>query len=121
MYPGQPKIIHMLSKHTSMTQVELAKIIGVTPATINVTLKRMEREELVQRNRSASDNRVTQVVLTEKGKELSNEVDKLMSEIQDITFGNFTDEEFLHLKHALQKLKDNLIQVCPDHHDCFKD
>lgn len=110
MHPGQPKILHVLSHvEEPITQVELAKMLGVTPATINAMLKRMERDELITRVRSESDNRVTHIYLTEEGHEVAIKVGKIMLDIQELCFGNFTEEEVEQTKHIFLKLKTNLM------------
>ncbi len=46
---------------------ELADHMGVTPSTMSLTLKRLERHGYVMRTRDPSDRRVTNVRLTEAG------------------------------------------------------
>jgi DNA-binding MarR family transcriptional regulator len=46
---------------------ELADHLGVTPSTMSLTLKRMEAEGWVRRERDPADRRVTNVRLTESG------------------------------------------------------
>ena len=105
---SQPGIIHVLSKHDGMTQVELATKLNVTPATISAMLKRMERDQMIERRRSQEDQRVTHVYLTEHGKQQSDGVEKIFDEMNQKGFGNFTDEELMQAKNIFQKLIDNL-------------
>lgn len=105
---SQPGIIHILSKHDGLTQVELANTMNVTPATISAMLKRMERETLIERRRSQEDQRVTHVYLTERGREQSNVVEKIFDELNQKGFGNFTDEELEQAKNIFLKLINNL-------------
>lgn len=117
MNPGQPKILHVLHFVDGLTQVELAKIIHVTPPTINAMLKRMERDELIERLRSTTDNRVTHIHLTEKGRVLAIQVNQIMKEVQETCFGNLSEEEMKYAKQILEKLKINLGHVDGE---CFK-
>ena len=105
---SQPGIIHVLSKHDGMTQVELATKLNVTPATISAMLKRMERDQMIERRRSQEDQRVTHVYLTEYGKQQSDVVEKIFFFFFQKGFGNFTDEELKQAKNIFQKLIDNL-------------
>lgn len=105
---AQPGIIHALSHHDGLTQVELASKMNVTPATVSAMLKRMERDEVIIRKRSLEDQRVTHVYLTEKGKEQSDIVAKVFCELSQQAFGNFTEEELKQAKAIFEKLKENL-------------
>lgn len=104
---SQPGIVHILSHHDGLTQVELANKMNVTPATVSAMLKRMERDEVIIRKRSQEDQRVTHVYLTEKGKGQSETIDKVFKEMSQKGFGNFTEEELSQAKMIFEKLKKN--------------
>lgn len=108
---SQPAMIKMLSQHDGLTQVELASKLNVTPATVSNMLKRMERDNMIERRRSEEDQRVTHVYLTEQGKQHSDVVCKLFDEMTQKGFGNFTEEELQQAKRIFQKLIDNLSNV----------
>ena len=54
---SQPAMIKMLSQHDGLTQVELASKLNVTPATVSNMLKRMERDNMIERRRSEEDEK----------------------------------------------------------------
>lgn len=105
---SQPGIIHVLRHHNGLTQVELATKMNVTPATISAMLKRMERDDMIERRRSQEDQRVTHVYLTDRGQQQSDIVEVIFDEMNQKGFGNFTDEELKQAKNIFQKLIDNL-------------
>ena len=107
-HPAQPGLIHMLSDHEGMTQVELAGKLNVTPATISAMIKRMERDELLYRKRSEEDQRVTHIYLTEKGKEQSVLISKAFNQINHESFKNFSEEDLNQAKVVLSKIISNL-------------
>lgn len=43
LYRGQPPILGLLHQHDGMSQKEMARALNLSPATMTVTLKRMER------------------------------------------------------------------------------
>lgn len=53
---------------------ELAKIINVTPAAMTGLIDSLQLEHIVKRNRSNSDRRIISISLTEKGKEVANDI-----------------------------------------------
>lgn len=101
---AQPSIIHILSHCDGATQVELANKLMVTPATISAMLKRMERDEVIERRRSEADQRVTHVYLTEKGKYQAKIACQIFEEINLKTFRNFSPEELDQTKAIFSKL-----------------
>ena len=98
----------MLSQCHQATQVELANKLNVTPATISAMLKRMERDGLIERQRSLTDQRVTYVCLTESGIEQAKVVNEIFRELNFRAFGNFSKDEIDQAKFIFRKLLGNL-------------
>ena len=105
---AQPGIIMELSKCDGLTQIELANKLGVTPATISAMIKRMERDEILYRERSEEDQRVTNIFLTPKGKEQSIHVNEAIKHINEVSFKNFSQEELNQAKMIFNKIIINL-------------
>ncbi len=104
---AQPGIVHVLSCCEGLTQVELANKMCVSPATISAMLKRMERDEVIERRRSEADQRVTHVYLTEKGRNQAEIVNQIFKELNVKCFGNFTKEELEQTRAIFSKLISN--------------
>jgi len=108
VYHGQPPMLFILNKTDGQSQKELATILGVTPATITVMLKRMEKSNLVIRKQDDEDQRISRVYITEEGKEIANKANQVMNDIDKECFGNFTVEEKIILRRLLMQMRDNL-------------
>jgi DNA-binding MarR family transcriptional regulator len=108
VYHGQPPMLFILNKADGQSQKELARILGVTPATITVMLKRMEKSNLVLRKQDDEDQRISRVYITEEGKEIANKAKQVMNDIDQECFGNFTVEEKIILRRLLMQMRDNL-------------
>ena len=80
----------------------------MTPATISAMLKRMERDGLIERQRSLTDQRVTYVCLTESGIEQAKVVNEIFRELNFRAFGNFSKDEIDQAKFIFRKLLENL-------------
>ena len=111
LYPGQPPLLFALHCNDGLSQKELADKIKITPATITVMLKRMEKSDLVIRRQDDEDQRISRVYLTEKGKEVCKELKGVMSSLNEECFRNFTNEEKILLRRLLLQVRDNLTKV----------
>jgi len=60
-------VLRTLSEHGEMKIKDLASSIGCTPGSASVSVKRLERAELVCRSRSKTDERVVTVTLARRG------------------------------------------------------
>ena len=71
VHPGQLPILSRLHEKEGASQRELADMLHIKPPTVTVTIRRLEKAELVYRKTDESDLRVTRIYLTEKGKALA--------------------------------------------------
>ncbi len=111
VYPGQPPMLFVLNEKDGQSQKELADRLNLTPATITVMLKRMERSNLVMRKQDEEDQRISRVYITEEGRELYKKTQQVMTNLNDECFENFTMEERVILRRLLMQMRDNLQEV----------
>jgi DNA-binding MarR family transcriptional regulator len=111
LYYGQPPILSVLWEYDGSTQTELARKLRLTPATVTVTLKRMEKSGLVKRKPDEQDSRVSRVYLTEKGWGLKEPVNKVSKQIEEETFANLTFMEKAILRRLLIQMEQNLLRI----------
>jgi DNA-binding MarR family transcriptional regulator len=108
LHKGQPLLINFLVKEDGIPQSNLAKELSITPATVSAMVKRMEKAGFVLRKRNTEDERVSNVYLTEKGREVSLELDSLQNEMENLVFKGFSDEEKDLMKGFLERIDENL-------------
>lgn len=108
LYPGQPPLIHILSKYDGLSQKDLSKYLNIKPATLTVMVKRLEKSGFLKKVIDEKDQRISRIHLTEKGENASKELNKTIQEIDDICLTNFTNEEKNSLKFLLDKVNNNL-------------
>lgn len=111
IYHGQPPLLFALSRKNGQSQKELANRLNIKPATITVMVSRMEKTELVERKQDPEDQRVSRVYITEKGKQVFEEVKKAMEVMDTECFNNFTSEEKVLLRRLLMQVRNNLMEV----------
>ena len=105
---GQPPVLFKLEDHEGIVQAELAKILEVTPATLTNLLHRMERSDLVRREKDETDIRATRVYLTEKGKTILEKAKLIVEQMDQITFSGFSETEKAQMRDYLERVHQNL-------------
>lgn len=107
---GQPKMIEIISNHEGCSQKELAKSCSIEPATVTSLLSKMQDKELIYKKPLLQENgiRIQQIFLTEKGHQIVTDVKKIVSEMEQISFQGFSEEEKQQCLSYLEKIFDNL-------------
>lgn len=108
IYRGQPEILEYLSTHGDCSQKELADSLGVSPASIATSLKRMSKENFIERTTDENDRRINRLKITEKGENTRLEGRKRCDKIDKIMFSDFSDEEIALFSDMLSRIADNL-------------
>lgn len=108
IYRGQPEILEYLSKHGDCSQKELADSLGVSPASIATSLKRMSKEEFIERTPDENDRRINRLRITEKGENTRVEGRKRCSKVDKIMFSDFSDDEIASFSAMLSRISNNL-------------
>jgi DNA-binding MarR family transcriptional regulator len=111
LYRGQPPVLFALWEREGLTHSELAARLHVKPATITKMINRMEKSGFVQRRSDSEDQRVSRVYLTDAGRAIQNEVERVWRTLLEETFVGFSLEERLLLRRFFLQMRDNLLQV----------
>lgn len=107
---GQPKVLSILLAMEGCLQKELADECHVTPATMTSLLQNMEKNNLITKKRElvSGGKRAYRVFFTEKGKEMAEKVNEIVSEIEKQSFEGFTDDEKETFLELFSRIKVNL-------------
>lgn len=111
LYPGQPFLLISLFHKDGQSQKELAEMLRVKASTITMMITRLEKAALLERKQDEMDQRISRVYLTEKGKQICEEVNENFIQVEQECFGNFTDEEKVLLRGLLIKMGENLAKA----------
>lgn len=101
-------VMKPLMENESLTQLELVKITELKAPTISITLRNMEREGIVRREKNDNDRRETHVYLTEKGKKMYAKVLAALDKAEKAMLKGLTDKELKALRSTLDKMSANL-------------
>ena len=106
----QHRMLVQLAKQQEDTpsQRELAEIMGVSPAAVTTTLKRLEKEEFITRSATDEDNRRNEIHITEKGLAKITENREIFEATDRAMFEGFTEEEMTTLISFMERIDRNL-------------
>ncbi|MBQ8764268.1 MAG: winged helix-turn-helix transcriptional regulator [Clostridia bacterium] len=108
LYRGQPEILEYLNEHGDCSQKELADFLGVSPASIATSLKRMSKAGFIERTEDEKDRRINRLRLSEKGNEIRLAGKAECDRVDKVMFSGFTDEEITAFSDMLSKVAKNL-------------
>lgn len=111
LYRGQPPILMLLYKNDGMSQKEMARALNLSPATMTVILKRMEKAGLVLREMDEHDQRILRVHLSEKGREMCETGESRIGVVTAELLEGFTLEEQQQLNEYLGRIARNMERV----------
>lgn len=105
---GQPRILHVVKKLDGATQNEIAQKLQVSPASLAMSIKRMQKAGLLEKLCDENDLRVNQIRLTEKGLLAQEESLKDVITVDNRLLENFSEEEIANLENYLERIYRNL-------------
>lgn len=107
---GQPKILDYLNEHDGANQKEIANGCNIEPGSLTSVLNRMEDKQLIERRMLNNNRRSYHIYLTEKGKQLQEEVVSTFNELEKDAFNDFSKEEQEIFMEMFKKIYCNLTE-----------
>lgn len=109
LYRGQPQMLSALWKQEGLTHSELAAKMRVQPATVSKMVQRMERSGFVERRRDPSDERISRVFLTERGRAVRNQVEAWFREFEAAYTEGLSEDDIATLRRLLLHIRGRLV------------
>jgi DNA-binding MarR family transcriptional regulator len=91
-----------------LTQTQTAKLLDISPAAVTVTLQKLEKSGLIERQTAENDARTKIIRLTDCGRETVKKAYEMFLTVDDTMCGGMTDTELDSLCASLSKMADNL-------------
>lgn len=113
VYFGQPPILDYLSEHGASTQKELSNATGVSPASVAVSVKRMQKSGLLTKVADENDQRCNRIALTDRGEQQVEIMHNCFDKVDSCMFGGFSNEELALYEAFLDRLIQNLSSELP--------
>ena len=98
------KVIHLLSMYEGISISELLKRLKITKQSLNRVLKDLIKLEAVEFKKDEQDTRVKHVFLSNKGKNISNEIFKVQKQRIYNALLESKSEEVLNFDNVLKKI-----------------
>lgn len=108
LHPSQLPILEALVHNPDCTQQELADLLHVTPASVALSTKRLEKAGLIEKRADKTDKRRNRLCITEKGRQLSLDHRRRMDAVDTDMLQSFSEEEKQTLCALLDRLIENL-------------
>mgnify|MGYP000992176151 CR=1 FL=1 len=108
---GHPPILFILrheSENMAASQKKIADKLGISPPTVAISIKRMEKAGLVHKIADESDLRRNLITLTDKGLKQVDETKTVLEKIDESMFRGLTEEEQAQLKTLFLRIVSNL-------------
>lgn len=109
VFSGQQDIIFAIAENEGITSSELASRAGVSPATISVSVKRMEKAGLIVKKPDMDDARILRLYPTDRAKQIPANVRKKMDELELKLKQGMTEEQALEFSDLLSLAINNLL------------
>lgn len=93
------------------SQKEIAKRFEISPAAVAVGLKKLESGGYISRVCCENDNRLNEITLTDKGREIVALSKQAFEELDEQVYAGLTEEEMTALSRMLEKIQKNLKEL----------
>lgn len=114
IYYGQPPILCYLSQNPNATQKDIANSLKISPASVAVSVKRMEKTGIISRETDKDDARRNNLSLTERGRELEEYARQTFAKVDSAKVSCLSEEEISFMLSVIKKMTDNLSAQFPE-------
>ena len=108
LHRSQHMLLMRLSRGCIPSQKQLSKELGVSPAAIAVSLKRLETDGYITKDADADDCRCNRITLTDKGRDAITATFNQFERIDKAMVQGLDDAELDALMNALGRIEQNL-------------
>ena len=108
VYRSQHQLLMFIADNPNVSQKELARLYGVSTATIAVSLKKLEQGGYIRREVDSKDNRYNQICLTEKGMRTVEQSISIFENLERTMVQGFSKEDFEKMGELLDRMYKNM-------------
>jgi len=113
LYPSQELLLMRLWESGPQRQTDLAAELGMDSAGTTRIVHRLESSGYVRRLPDPGDRRATRVEVTAKGLGLREHVERIWSQLEELTVGDMTPAERQAALDDLLRLEENVLATEP--------
>lgn len=108
LHIGQELALFHLWEQDGIPQSQLRNKMGVEASTVSNMLRRLEQDHIVYRKQDETDQRISNVYITEKGKQLQEPVEEIWKEHELSMLRDIPSEELMLIRRILKQMEENL-------------
>ena len=108
LYFGQMPVLDFLAKHPGCTQVEIANFMQVSPASIALSTKRLQKAGYIEKEVDPNNLRCKRLQLTPDGERARRLSHERLDQMDAKTFEGFSEEEMVLFTLFLDRATMNL-------------
>ena len=101
----QIMLLKVISECGKIKVSEISEEMNLTNSTVSGIIDRLEKSDIVLRERSKEDRRIVYITLSEKGEEMAKEFKRTINVYFENIFSNLSDEEVGVIMKGLETLK----------------
>lgn len=107
---GQYDFFYVISLYEGITQKELSEWLYISKSTTAKAVKNLMDHGYVRKEKDTEDNRYDRLYLTEKGKQISAQMQETFKEVVDVTTRNLSPLEVNQTKALLKRILNNVLE-----------
>jgi DNA-binding MarR family transcriptional regulator len=108
IHPGQISVLVLLYKNEGISLRQIADQLHVKPPTVTVMVQRLEKSGMVYKRPDEKDQRINRIYLTQKGKNLKEDMRIMMDDNRQKLIRGFSEQEQEQMKDYLRRMVENL-------------
>lgn len=108
IHPKQVPLLCILEEKEGVSQKEISQKLNISPPTVAVSIKRLEKAGFVERRADEKDQRMSRIYLTAEGKEIIRKSRLCIEENEKILFKGFSESELCLMKRLFDQMILNL-------------
>lgn len=111
LHPKQVPLLCILDEDEGMSQKEISQKLNISPPTVAVSIKRLERAGFLERKTDEKDQRKSRIYLTEEGRDMIRKSKAYIEENEKVLFKGFSESELCLLRRFFDQMIFNLEQA----------
>lgn len=116
IHEGQPDILAYIYMHKDCTQYDIARYLGLSRASVNVSLKRMQKSGYITIRANEESKRSSCVSITPLGTKVLVRSDMVLNEYITKKYDGISNEEINTYITVMKKIEKNLIKTYKEQH-----
>lgn len=108
---GQVAIMKTIEQNENCTQATIAECLGVSPASVATSTKRLQKAGLITKTVDEENLRCKRLSLTDEGRSAIESFNNIFKEYDEMIFRNFSEEEKTMLMSFLERLVGEMREI----------